>query len=194
MISKFVKLLAVALLVVSCSKKNDNLSELVINTQEGPVTYYLETALTKDQMAKGLMDRKELRADSGMIFVLQGQEDIAMWMKDTYIPLDMVFISKQGKVIAVYKTSNGSKYTMTCLCILSIVSNDAPTIVFSIGIPFALNNFDILNDLGTILLYLIDTMGAVNVSRLFQVLIADLIDCFSFSIFSHVTFPLPSIR
>ena len=105
MISKFVKLLAVALLIVSCSKKNDNLSELVINTQEGPVTYYLETALTKDQMAKGLMDRKELRADSGMIFVLQGQEDIAMWMRDTYIPLDMVFISKQGKVIAVYENA-----------------------------------------------------------------------------------------
>ena len=105
MISKFIKLLAVALLVVSCSKKEDKLSELVIVTQEGPVTYHVETALTKEQMSKGLMDRKELKADSGMIFVLQGQEDIAMWMKDTYIPLDMLFISNKGKVIAVYENA-----------------------------------------------------------------------------------------
>ena len=84
--SKFVKLFAVALLLTACSKKDDKLSELVFMTSDGPVTYQIETAVTKDEMSRGLMERKSLAENSGMLFVLEGQEEIAMWMKDTYIP------------------------------------------------------------------------------------------------------------
>ena len=105
MMSKFIKLFAVVLLLASCGKKDDKLSELVFVTSEGPVTYQVETATTKEEMSRGLMDRKTLAENSGMLFVLQGQEEIAMWMKDTYIPLDMVFVNQAGKVIWLYKNA-----------------------------------------------------------------------------------------
>ena len=105
MMSKFVKLFAVALLLTACSKKDDKLSELVFMTSDGPVTYQIETAVTKDEMSRGLMERKSLAENSGMLFVLEGQEEIAMWMKDTYIPLDMVFVNQDGKIVWIYKNA-----------------------------------------------------------------------------------------
>lgn len=112
MFSKVIKLFAITLLIVSCGNKNEGLSEVVVETSTGPVTYYVETALTKEQMSEGLMNRKELRADSGMIFILQGQQDIAMWMKDTYIPLDILFLNQQGKIIAVYENAEPLSTTL----------------------------------------------------------------------------------
>lgn len=102
---KFLKLCVLAVLVSACSPKDENLSKMVVKTQNGDVVYMVESATTKEQMSKGLMDRKELRADSGMIFDVQGTEEIAMWMKDTYIPLDILFVNKDGKIISFYKNA-----------------------------------------------------------------------------------------
>lgn len=103
--SKFVKLFTVALLLTACSKKDDKLSELVFMTSDGPVTYQVETAVTKDEMSRGLMERKSLAENSGMLFALQGQQEIAMWMQDTYIPLDMVFVNQDGKIVWIYQNA-----------------------------------------------------------------------------------------
>ena len=105
MMSKFVKLFAVALLLTACSKKDNKLSELVFMTSDGPVTYQVETAVTKDEMSRGLMERKSLAENSGMLFALQGQQEIAMWMQDTYIPLDMVFVNQDGKIVWIYQNA-----------------------------------------------------------------------------------------
>jgi len=102
---KFIKICIVALALISCKQKNDNLSEMVIMTSKGPIIYQVESATTKEQMSQGLMNRKELRSDSGMIFALNGAKDIAMWMKDTYIPLDILFVNKDGKIISFYKNA-----------------------------------------------------------------------------------------
>ena len=99
------KICAIALMLFGCNQKNDNLSELVIKTTNGDVTYYVETATTKEEMAQGLMDRKELRADSGMIFDLKSEEGVAIWMKDTYIPLDILFVNKQGKIVWIHQNA-----------------------------------------------------------------------------------------
>ena len=103
--SKFIKLFAIALLFTACSKKDDNLSELVFVTSEGPVTYQIETATTREEMSTGLMNRKTVAENSGMLFVLQGQNEIAMWMEDTYIPLDMIFVNQDNKIIWIYKNA-----------------------------------------------------------------------------------------
>ena len=105
MMSKFIKLFAIALLFTACSKKDDNLSELVFVTSEGPVTYQIETATTREEMSTGLMNRKTVAENSGMLFVLQGQNEIAMWMEDTYIPLDMIFVNQDNKIIWIYKNA-----------------------------------------------------------------------------------------
>ncbi|MBQ2811574.1 MAG: DUF192 domain-containing protein [Alphaproteobacteria bacterium] len=103
--SKFLKLFAIALMLTSCNAKDDNLSEMIITTSDGDVVYQVETATTKEEMAQGLMDRKELRADSGMVFHLDGAKDIAMWMKDTYVALDMLFVNQEGKIIWIYENA-----------------------------------------------------------------------------------------
>lgn len=103
--SKWLRIFAVVFFAVSCGEQNDTLSKMVIETSDGPVTYYVETAATKEEMAKGLMNRQTLKADSGMIFALQGQQEIAMWMKDTLIPLDMLFVSVDGVIMGIVENA-----------------------------------------------------------------------------------------
>ena len=100
-----IKIFAITLMLFACGKKDDNLSELNIITSNGSITYHVETAVTKEEMSKGLMDRKQLRKDSGMLFDINGATKIALWMKDTYIPLDMLFVNKQGEIIWIYKNA-----------------------------------------------------------------------------------------
>ena len=62
----------------------------------------LEVAVTPDQQERGLMSRTSLAAHTGMLFVFDRDERVAFWMKDTLIPLDMVFIGADGTVRTVY--------------------------------------------------------------------------------------------
>ena len=100
--SNLFKVFAVVLLLAGCGEQDANLSKMVVKTSNGDVVYNVETATTQEEMSQGLMNRKELRADSGMIFDVNGAEGISMWMKDTYISLDMIFVNKEGKVIWLY--------------------------------------------------------------------------------------------
>jgi len=74
-------------------------SKLVIETAKGKFPFDIELALTPPQMEQGLMFRRSLAADAGMLFDYGGPQPIAMWMKNTLIPLDMVFIGKDGTVV-----------------------------------------------------------------------------------------------
>lgn len=58
----------------------------------------LEVAQTDAQREHGLMDRTSLPPHTGMIFVFEHDGDVAFWMKDTLIPLDMVFVGSDGTV------------------------------------------------------------------------------------------------
>lgn len=71
---------------------------LTLDTAGGPVTVSIEIARTPEQKAKGLMFRKSLDDRSGMLFPYEQAQEITMWMKNTYIPLDMVFIRGDGTV------------------------------------------------------------------------------------------------
>lgn len=101
--SKLLKILSICLLVASCSKKT---SELTISTENGDVKYSVEEAITQTDMEKGLMDRKSLDKDSGMIFdVTSLGSDVAFWMKDTYIPLDIIFIDSNGIITHIHENA-----------------------------------------------------------------------------------------
>jgi uncharacterized membrane protein (UPF0127 family) len=74
---------------------------LVAETATGAHVFRIELARTPRERAKGLMFRRELAADAGMLFDFQREETIAMWMKNTYVSLDMIFLSRQGKVVSI---------------------------------------------------------------------------------------------
>ena len=103
--ARLIKTALVVFILAGCDFFNEKLSKLTIETENGPIIYQVETAATRSEMAKGLMNRKELSANSGMLFVLNGEMQVAMWMKDTLIPLDMIFTNKEGKIIWIYENA-----------------------------------------------------------------------------------------
>ena len=73
-------------------------ASLKIETRNGPVLLNVEVADTEAKREQGLMFRRSLSDDHGMIFLFGGEHEITMWMKNTYIPLDMVFIGNDWRI------------------------------------------------------------------------------------------------
>ncbi|MGA9549433.1 MAG: DUF192 domain-containing protein [Rhodomicrobium sp.] len=73
-------------------------ASLKIETKSGPVLLNVEVADTEAKREQGLMFRRSLSGDRGMIFLFDGEHEITMWMKNTYIPLDMIFIGNDWRV------------------------------------------------------------------------------------------------
>lgn len=74
---------------------------LKITTSSGTHTFEIEVAETDEQKARGLMFRRTLEPNAGMLFPYLPPQEITMWMKNTYISLDMVFIKSDGHVLRV---------------------------------------------------------------------------------------------
>ncbi|MET0547315.1 MAG: DUF192 domain-containing protein [Caulobacterales bacterium] len=81
------------------------LQPLALTSEKGSFAYKVELANNEAAREKGLMNRAEMAADRGMLFDL-GEDRVArMWMKNTLIPLDMVFIRANGEVASIAKNA-----------------------------------------------------------------------------------------
>jgi uncharacterized protein len=81
--------------------RSAGLEALEIVTATGAHDFQVEIARDDASRARGLMDRRFMPADHGMLFEFDREAPEAFWMKDTYIPLDMIFISKTGIVMNI---------------------------------------------------------------------------------------------
>ena len=76
--------------------------KLEIITADGRAhRFVVEVAVTEAEMEQGLMFRRTMAADAGMIFDFHRTKGVSMWMKNTLIPLDMIFIGQDGRVTGV---------------------------------------------------------------------------------------------
>src|SRR3954451_17144150 len=76
-------------------------ADLKIETAGGARKFHVEMATTAPQLEQGLMFRRALAPDAGMLFDFKTPSPVTMWMKNTFIPLDMVFIDAGGRVINI---------------------------------------------------------------------------------------------
>lgn len=74
---------------------------LEIVTKSGVKVYSVEVARTTAEREKGLMFRKELPQGRGMLFDFSPQQHVSMWMKNTYVSLDMIFIQEDGRILRI---------------------------------------------------------------------------------------------
>jgi uncharacterized membrane protein (UPF0127 family) len=83
-----------------------NRLEVIIESANGRAyRVAAETARTPEERARGLMHRDRLPEDEGMLFFFETDEDHSFWMKDTLIPLDMIFIDQGMKVVGIVENA-----------------------------------------------------------------------------------------
>lgn len=96
-VASFIALCAVGI----GSARAANVQPLEIVTKNGVHVFSVEMATTEQEKETGLMYRKALADGKGMLFDFSPEQEVSMWMKNTYISLDMIFIKADGRILRI---------------------------------------------------------------------------------------------
>ncbi|MBI2667761.1 DUF192 domain-containing protein [Candidatus Woesearchaeota archaeon] len=117
-------LLLIALVPLILMNGCANKDYLIINNEDNEIKVNIEIADSDSERTQGLMFRESLDKNSGMLFVFEDEDYHSFWMKNTLIPLDMIFISKNLKIVDIkhavpcddecisYKPKDKAKYVL----------------------------------------------------------------------------------
>lgn len=87
-------------------------SWIKIRTEEGEdLLFNVELALTGSQQSKGLMGRTFMEKDAGMLFLFSKEDKRSFWMKNTLIPLDILFVAKDGEIHHIHHNARPQDLT-----------------------------------------------------------------------------------
>ena len=128
MAEKFIKIPVIFLLIflISCTKDFDkNFNRIYVDNGKKLIGVNAEIADDNNERSKGLMFRERLDENAGMLFVFEDEQYQTFWMKNTLIPLDIIFIGKNLEIIDIknavpcreedcilYKSSKPSMYVL----------------------------------------------------------------------------------
>lgn len=76
---------------------------LVVTKHSKSYKFHVELAITKKDQLKGLMYRRSLQSNSGMLFLYSHPQYVSFWMKNTYIPLDLLFIDSRNIIAKIHE-------------------------------------------------------------------------------------------
>lgn len=113
-------LILLVIIIAGCTQTKETGNESIGNNSEngnlsrvcfGDRCFYVELAITSDEISRGLMFREHLDSDKGMLFIYKSEGDRYFWMENTLIPLDMVWINSSREVVFI------SRNVQPCLTI-----------------------------------------------------------------------------
>ena len=96
----------------SGSFDTQKLQAVTVVTQNGDQTFMIQCANTPSQRDRGLMFRKRLPDRQGMLFDFGRNQEIRMWMKNTLIPLDMIFIQSDGRIHRIEQNTKPGSFRL----------------------------------------------------------------------------------
>ena len=98
---RWLSLIVVGLLLATAPAVPAGRETLEIASKTGVHAFSVEMATTEAEREKGLMYRKSLPEGQGMLFDFHHDQEVGFWMKNTYIPLDMIFIRSDGRIMRI---------------------------------------------------------------------------------------------